>query len=123
MSLHQVHLRGGGRPRGDRPKVGAVRSYARGEMDLVTALGASPAAMKALRRQAEAFHASGHYEECLDLLLGLGTLDDVEPQDAAMMAECFWALGDEESARTCADLYEQILDEWELALEEVRAKQ
>lgn len=120
VSLHRVRLHGGRvAPRGvDRE---AVRAFAQGERTLREALGVEDAAVAALREKAEALFRAGRHGDCVDVLLGLGALDDVAPRDAAMLAESFFALGDPEAGEMCARLYEEVLDAVEDTLQHMEA--
>ena len=115
MSLHQVRLRGakGASQTVDRD---AVRAFARGETELRAALGVGPEAVAALRRQAGALYAVGRHQACVDVLLGLGVLEPLTAQDVAMMAESFFALGQDELGQACGRMYEALLDHVEDAL-------
>ena len=120
MSLHRVQLQGGAAR--DTFDPAAVRAYSKGELGLREALGVGEDAIGAMRRQAQAYFHTGRFGECVDVLLGLGVLEDVEARDAAMLAEAFYALGDEQSARRCALLYEEILDAVEDTLREMEVQ-
>ena len=121
MSLHRVHLHGGSRDSGQVDR-DAVRAFALGEASLGKALGATPEAVAAMRRQATACFDTGRYGACVDILLGLGAIDDIEVSDVAMLAESFFALGDDEAGEMCGLLYEQVLDAVEDTLRDLEVE-
>lgn len=120
MSVYRVRL-GAGASAHDNVDETTATAYAAGEIDLRTAAGATEEGIAALRRQALAFHAAGRFGPCLDILLGLGALDDVSPFDAGLMAECFDALGDAEAAEVCRVMHLPVLDAIQDALTEMEA--
>src|SRR5262245_39037840 len=97
MPIHQAELHGrsSDRKRHDPEREAA---YLRGELSLGRALAIDDETFRAIRRQARALFDANKHERARDVLLGISALGQAHPADLVLLAACYKALGDHETA-------------------------
>ncbi|MCK6548586.1 hypothetical protein L6R52_22250 [Myxococcota bacterium] len=108
MSIHQLNLRAPEKKaRAIDEKV--IAKYLRGEASLLDALKVDEKSTSALRRQAHALYEAGKWQQCIDVLLGLAAIGDVDAFDPLLLAGAYTELGDADAAEKCMKAGERML--------------
>lgn len=97
MPIHQAELAGRSSAQ-ERHDPEAEAAYLRGERTLAGALDLDDDTFDAIRRQAVALFDAQRFERARDVLLGISALGRVHPGDMVLLAACYKALGDHETA-------------------------
>jgi hypothetical protein len=98
-------------PQKTRGNVAVLRRYLRGEVALGEALSLDRDACDALRKQAHALYEACRWQQCIDVILGLAAVGDVDPFDPLLLAGAYAELGDHHSASLCTQAAETMLAE------------
>jgi hypothetical protein len=121
MTKHQLRLHGSKK---NRAAVDDKRidEFLEGRTTLREAIKVTPEHLADLRAQAHAFYDAAKWERCIDVVLALAALDDIEPFDAVIIARAYTELGDEENAAIWGSSAERMLTDLQLILREMRGE-
>lgn len=109
MSMHRLGLIGSEKKQ-RKVDVKVLTRFFEGKIRLDEALELDSKAAAGLRRQAHALYESGKWQQCIDVILGLAAVGDVDPFDPLLMAGAYTELGNAEAARLCTEMGEKMLE-------------
>src|SRR5258708_19072466 len=118
MSKQQLRLHGSKRKQDDVSWL-LIDACMKGRKSLSQALGITDAVRSDLRAQSFAFYRAGKWERCIDVVLGLVSLGNVEPWDPVMLSRCFDEIDDPERASACAKIAEIMLTDLDASMRTV----